>query len=1036
MIKKSKLTIYVQDETDFSHNGLGILHPKSCKVERNLLEYTNTMNLVYPIDDTNKWLLLLENRVIKWKQQYYRIYNINKSVEKKEVTVYAKHIFFDLQKNFIFDVNVVNKDGALALTQLLGGTQYSHRFTGHSNIGNKNNLRMVRKNVVDALIGDDDNTFINRWGGELDFDGFNFYFNDRIGADNGYKIKYGKNLQGLTLDINVLSVVTRIIPIGFDGIMLDEKYVDSAYIDNYAMPIIKEYKYENVKWSGSPNYEESDNDDSVVFDNLADAQAELRRRATLEFTENEVDLPTITCNVDFLELSKTEEYAKFTHLETVNLGDTVTIYHRPFNVQMKARCTAYVFDVLKDAYESITLGSYVKNYFTESNNASEKAEELNNDLSNKINSFLQTAKKEATNLINSAMGGYVYKTNNALYIMDNEDPKLAKRVWCWNINGLGYSSTGIDGEYGLAMTMDGSIVADFIKVGNLNGNLITANTIKIESLELETQQKITNATDEKQVTTLIKAGLDGFESKLSETFVTHEQSREDITNATNEILTDTKDYVTTKLESYDTIESVNSKIEQSKNAIELGISTKYETKENVETKVTEAIDGVTVGAINRVFGASEQKSFTFKGGSNDVFIAYDICEDIGDKEVIVSFDYTFVGDVVVGSELKFQSQYLSKSNQVTYAPKHIIYTSNSVKSVNLSDTVKFNAVWNGVKQDCKFRFVGNGLIGTFTVNNVQIKVGNKLTEWSVAPEDIEKNANDFTTTQLENYYTKKEIYTKEEVDNAITVNKDGIMTQVSNTYETKENVTTKIDALGVTIDNNLDEIRKVNEESTERLDKLVNDDIITTNEKVQLNYEYQLAIIKYDASKTHYITFNAPSCEPLLNAMTTAFNDLTTLIEPVIADMTTDTAQSMSEIYNAFNTFYDTQESLLEGLNNTLTNQVETNKSTITQLASSVDIALSQSKEALGITETYSQHFKFSSNGWVEIFATVNGEEGKFKTQITNEKLAFLDNNIEVAYISNKSLYITDATITNSLNIGKIEFVPSALGGVMMIWKG
>jgi hypothetical protein len=102
--------------------------------------------------------------------------------------------------------------------------------------------------------------------------------------------------------------------------------------------------------------------------------------------------------------------------------------------------------------------------------------------------ILEAAKKNATALIVSANGGYIYKTRSELYVMDDEEPDKAKRVWRWNINGLGYSSTGIDGTYGLAMTMDGAICADFIISGtinaskvavtNLNADNITAGTLK------------------------------------------------------------------------------------------------------------------------------------------------------------------------------------------------------------------------------------------------------------------------------------------------------------------------------------------------------------------------------------------------------------------------------------------------------------------------------------------------------------------------------------------------------------------------------
>lgn len=93
-------------------------------------------------------------------------------------------------------------------------------------------------------------------------------------------------------------------------------------------------------------------------------------------------------------------------------------------------------------------------------------------------SILESAKKNATALITSAMGGYVYKTTSELYIMDSNVPEKAKRVWRWNINGLGFSSTGINGTYGLAMTMNGQIVADFITSGAMSASRIHGGVFK------------------------------------------------------------------------------------------------------------------------------------------------------------------------------------------------------------------------------------------------------------------------------------------------------------------------------------------------------------------------------------------------------------------------------------------------------------------------------------------------------------------------------------------------------------------------------
>ena len=91
--------------------------------------------------------------------------------------------------------------------------------------------------------------------------------------------------------------------------------------------------------------------------------------------------------------------------------------------------------------------------------------------------FLDKAKQVATDLINSGFGGYVRVYPDRILIMDTDDEKTARRVWQWNLNGFGYSKTGINGPYGLAMTMDGSIVADFINVGILNASLIKTGTL-------------------------------------------------------------------------------------------------------------------------------------------------------------------------------------------------------------------------------------------------------------------------------------------------------------------------------------------------------------------------------------------------------------------------------------------------------------------------------------------------------------------------------------------------------------------------------
>lgn len=63
-----------------------------------------------------------------------------------------------------------------------------------------------------------------------------------------------------------------------------------------------------------------------------------------------------------------------------------------------------------------------------------------------------------------------------------------------------------------------------------------------------------------------------------------------------------------------------------------------------------------------------------------------------------------------------------------------------------------------------------------------------------------------------------------------------------------------------------------------------------------------------------------------------------------------------------------------------------------------------------------------------------------FTAELSNEKLAFLQDNVEIAYVSNNKLYITDAEIRNKLTIGNptngyFDFIPRVNGNLSLKWR-
>ena len=95
------------------------------------------------------------------------------------------------------------------------------------------------------------------------------------------------------------------------GLMLPEKYIDSPLINEYANIKIGQIKYEDIKLK--------EKEDDEGFNTLQDCYEELRRRAALEFSENNIDKPLINVKVSFVDLRKTTEYEKYQFLQNVKL---------------------------------------------------------------------------------------------------------------------------------------------------------------------------------------------------------------------------------------------------------------------------------------------------------------------------------------------------------------------------------------------------------------------------------------------------------------------------------------------------------------------------------------------------------------------------------------------------------------------------------------------------------------------------------------------------------------------------------------------
>lgn len=448
---------------NFKNNGLGILRDCISAEVNETLNGELSLQIKYPVG-AYLYTQLVEGNIIMTEigygeRQAFRIQTVTKYL--KEITVYATHIFYDLSDNLLEDIYPRQLTGGQAISYILGHTQFTHNFQGTSDIKTISTARIVRRNVVEALLGEESNSFVSRWGGEIERDNFNINMLQQRGKESGMQIRYSKNLTGVEYKVDRTNIATRIMPKGFDALLLPELYVDSPKINLYPHPIIKIIEYSDVF------IKESEEDDDGYL-TLAEAYTALRTKARKEFA-NGIDLPSITTTVDFIELGTTEEYKQYKNLESLSIGDKVSLYIPYLNVDVSQRVYKTTYDVLRNKYTKFEMGAVKTNYVSQSISSNSTLKEVT------LPNLLELANKTSSDIVSeqveNALSGNIVKTNKELYIMDTDDVATAVEVWRWDKAGLGYSNTGINGPYTTVMTK-GKINADIIRDGKITTEML------------------------------------------------------------------------------------------------------------------------------------------------------------------------------------------------------------------------------------------------------------------------------------------------------------------------------------------------------------------------------------------------------------------------------------------------------------------------------------------------------------------------------------------------------------------------------------
>jgi phage minor structural protein len=285
---------------------------------------------------------VVESRQLR--EQPFRIYRVVPELNK--VTVYARHVFYDLMDNMIQSYKPSPSTiGATVAQNISSQCRTNHGFTLFSDLtSTANDVLLANINPVEAVLGEGGMT--EKYSAELARDWFDVFLVQRVGSDTDVQIRQGKNLLGISYDVDLTNVVTRIMPTGEteDGeiLYLDELYHDSPHISSYPHP----------KWIHLPVSEAKVSDDLTI----EQAKTKMREAAQAEFDAG-CDLPTVTLDVDFINCTDTVEYKPYGFLQNIFLGDSVRVIARRIGVEVSMRMTQYTYDCLTRKYTGMTLGT-------------------------------------------------------------------------------------------------------------------------------------------------------------------------------------------------------------------------------------------------------------------------------------------------------------------------------------------------------------------------------------------------------------------------------------------------------------------------------------------------------------------------------------------------------------------------------------------------------------------------------------------------------------------------------------------------------
>ena len=451
------IRIFGPTDTSFLSNGDVVLQPLKAKIrkEDNAAFYLDLETGLEYVD------YLVEGNIIvaptPQGDQAFRVTNPQKTTHK--IAVKAYHVFYDSENYLIEDSNVVDKSCNDALDHLNSATEPVSPFTTISDIATVNSYRCVRKSLYEAI-----QTVIERWGGHLVRDNFSIGIRASIGQDNGVTVRYRKNLREISCEENWNTVVTKLMPVGKDGLLLPERYVTSDI--QYSIPYTKTVSFSQEGVSEDDYKDQNGQLDEAAYQ--AALIADLRQQAQ-----------------DYVRINSIPQvnYTLKANLEKVtDIGDTVQVLDERLGINIMTNVIAYEYDCILGKYTELEFGNFTGSRSGLMSTINANTQEIAKEEATRVEVTLSAEMQQATDRIWGALGdSYCIYEGDKILIVDTLPKEQATNVIMINNGGIAFSQTGINGTFNSAWTIDGTLNMQAINVINLTANLIKGGTLKLGS---------------------------------------------------------------------------------------------------------------------------------------------------------------------------------------------------------------------------------------------------------------------------------------------------------------------------------------------------------------------------------------------------------------------------------------------------------------------------------------------------------------------------------------------------------------------------